>query len=334
MTIELFKDKEAWDSFVDQSNDGLLFHKWDSLKIMEKHTNCKLLPYGIYNGDELICIFPLFFRKSRGIKTIFSPPPGTGVTRLGFVMNKEFDTLKQSKKESYLNVVVKDFDEEIKKMSPNYVSISLVQNFLDVRQFEWNGYNVHANFTYITDLSPSLDEIWNSFTKNLRNQIKQIDGSNLKLLESDDISSFYDSEKKRYEDKGLNSPMINKNYLKDLFDAYPEHLKLIYLCNGKDHIITTQVNYEYKDRFVQWMGGARPQENTHYNEYMTWEFIKEAKSAGYKKLDWGGGDGAISQFKSKFNPSLGIYFDIHKKDNIGKFTEWIYLNFIQRVYRY
>ncbi len=334
MTIELIEDKDVWDKFVDQSHDGLLFHKWDSLKIMEKYTNCQLLPYGIYNGEELICIFPLFFRKSRGIKTIFSPPPGTGVTRLGFVMNKEFDTLKQIKKEHYLNIVVEEFDKEIKNISPNYISISLVQNFLDVRSFERNGYNVHANFTYITDLNPSLDDIWNSFTKILRNQIKRMDGSNLKLLESDNISAFYDAEKKRYENKGISPPIISKNYLKDLFETYPEHLKLVYLYNGNDDIITTQVNCQYKDRFVQWMGGARSQDNIHYNEYLMWEFIKQAKSAGYKKMDWGGGNGAISQFKTKFNPSLGIYFDISKKDNLGKFAEWMYLNFIQKVYRY
>jgi lipid II:glycine glycyltransferase (peptidoglycan interpeptide bridge formation enzyme) len=334
MTIELIEDKEIWDKFVDQSSDGLLFHKWNSLKIMERYTNCKLLPYGIYDGGELICIFPLFFRKFKGLKTVFSPPPGTGVTRLGFVMNKKFDTLKQSKKEAYLNIVIEDLDKEIKKISPNYVYFSLVQNFLDVRWFEWNGYNVRANFTYVTDLNLPLDTIWNGLSRSLRNNIKEVDGSNLKLLQNNDISMFYELEKERYEKKGLNSPVADKNYLEDLFEAYPECLKLDCLYDSNNDIMGMQINCEYKDMFTQWMGGVKPKENTHYNEYMKWEFIKQAKNNGLKKMDWGGGPKNICQFKSRFSPELRIYFDISKKDNIGKFAEWIYLSFLQRIHRY
>ena len=36
--------------------------------------------------DELICLFPLYYRRYRGLKLIFSPPPQTMVPCLGFVM--------------------------------------------------------------------------------------------------------------------------------------------------------------------------------------------------------------------------------------------------------
>lgn len=68
------------------------------------------------------------------------------------------------------------------------------------------------------------------------------------------------------------------------------------------------------------------------NEYMVWEFIKKAKGTGCKILDWGGGSKNISQFKSKFNPTLGICMIIQKKDNFGKFAEWSYLNLIKKRY--
>lgn len=335
MHTQLIEDKELWDNFVDQSQDGTLFHKWDSLKIMEKYSDCKLLSYGMYNGDELICIFPLFL-KSKGLKSIFSPPPRTGIVKLGLVMNREFNTLKQGKKEKYLDIVAEEFDKEIKKISPNYVSIGLVPNFLDIRSFERGGYDTKSNFTYISDISLSTDEIWNSFSRNLRNQIRSVDISKLKLLQSNDLSVFYDMEKYRYEKKGLTPPIENKNYLVEMFDAYPENLKLIHLYDSNNNVISAQINCEYKRNFIQWMGGARPQENAnlHYNEYLTWEFIKMAKNSGNIKMEWGGGTKAISQFKSKFNPILGIYFTIGKKDSISKFAEWAYLNYIRKIYRY
>jgi len=73
--------------------------------------------------------------------------------RLGFVMNRDFYTLSFVKQASLLDLVVEEFDKEIKRISPNYVSISLVQNFLNIRSFEWKNYGTKAHFTYITDLS-------------------------------------------------------------------------------------------------------------------------------------------------------------------------------------
>lgn len=341
MTIKLVEEKEVWDRFVDQSPYGLLFHKWDFIKIIEKHTNYKLLPYGIYNVDELICIFPLFFKRSKGIKSIFSPPARTGINRLGFIMGREFDTLKQSKKEFYLDMVTGDFDKEIKQISPNYISICLVPNFLDVRTFQWNNYDTGIHFTYTFDLDLPLEKIWNNFTKTLRSQIKNVDDSNLRLSQSNDISTFYDMEEKLYDKKGLKSSIISKNYLEDLFKAYPEQLTLYYLYDNDDDILQARINCQYKDRYIMWLGVPGPEKKSsneekriYSNEYITWELIKKAKDAGYRKAEWGGGPKNISRFKSKFDPILETYITIQKKDSLGKFAEWAYLNFVQKTYSY
>lgn len=332
MTIKLIEDKDVWDGFIDQSSYGLLFHKWNFLKIVEKHTNCKLLSYGIYNGNTLICIFPLFIKKFKGVKTVFSPPLNTRIPWLGPVMSQEFDILKQNKKETYLNIVSEELNKEIKKISPNYVRISLVQNFLDIRPFQWSNYNIDANFSYVFDLNLSLDKILHGFRKDLRNEIKQVDASNFKLLQSSDITMFHELEKERYKKKGLDIMIISKNYLEDLFEAYPENLKLGILYDNDNDVISTQISCEYKDRYILWLGGANSQKYTYGNEYRLWECIKQAKNAGYEKLDWGGGPKNISQFKSKFNPALELYFVVHKKDNLGKFAEWSYSNFMKIIH--
>ena len=330
MAIKLIKDKEIWDKFVDQSNDGLLFHKWDFLKIMEKYTNSKLLSYGIYNGDALICIFPLFFKRYKGLKMIFSPPPSTGVNRLGFIMSQGFTTLNQNKKENYLNIVAEEFDQEIKKLSPNYVHIILIPNFLDVRSFRSNNYSTDALFTYAFDLNKSLDEIWNGFSKGTRGNIKKTDTLGLKLLKSEDISAFYGLMSNRYNDKCLNFS-LRKNYIEELFKTYPDNLELYCLYDKDDNIVGGSINCKYKDTLWLWIGGMKTQKTSYTNECLIWELIKMAKNAGYKRVDWGGGSQTVSQFKSRFNPNLGIYFTIRKKDNFGKFAEWIFLNFIKKI---
>lgn len=335
MVIELIKDKDIWDSFIDKSNDGTLFHKWDCLKIMEKYTNSKLLSYGIYKGETLICIFPLFL-KSKVLKMVFSPPPGTGVYRLGFVMNQEFDSFKQTKKEAYLNIVQDGFNEEMKKISPNYIYISLIPNFLDVRSFKSNNYEIDEYFTYMINLNYSLDEIWNCFGKDLKKSIQKADSMGLKLIKSNNISILYESANTRYKEKGLNF-LPNQNYLEELLKTYPENLGVYYLYDNNDNILSTHLCCIYKNTFIPWIGGYKihnqsSSKKMYGNEYTIWKLIEKAKSAGCKTFDWGGGPENIAQFKSKFNPNLGICMIIKKKDNIEKFAEWTYLNIIKRIY--
>ena len=60
MAVELLEDKKRWDQFVETSPQGSLFHKWDFLKTVERHSKYQFLPYCVYSGEELRCIFPFF----------------------------------------------------------------------------------------------------------------------------------------------------------------------------------------------------------------------------------------------------------------------------------
>jgi hypothetical protein len=122
MTLELVKDRETWDTFVDESPHGLLFHKWDYITITAQHTGYRLLPYGVYKGDELVCLAPLYFRSTHGVKTLFSPPPMQAVIPYqGFILSKGFGMLKQSKREAIMDLIVDDLSAEIDAISPLYL---------------------------------------------------------------------------------------------------------------------------------------------------------------------------------------------------------------------
>lgn len=330
MSIEMIKDKELWDKFIDTSPYGLLFHKWDFLNIIEKHTGYKLLPYGIYKGEELVAIFPLFFKKFKGLKTIFSPPPQTGVPYLGFVMNQEYDTLKQRRKESYLNTVIDEINGEIINLSPNYISISTIPNFLDMRPFKWNGYTINTHYTYVIDLEKSLDNIWKDFDESCRRAIRKSDKYSISLKQTYDVDTFYNIMTDRYAQQGLNLTIISPEYVKEIISTFSKNVDLYFLYNNND-IIDITSNFKYKNKFSFWMGWVNLQKSIPSNEYIAWECIKKTKAEGFKKLEiTGAGIRRLCLFKSKFNPSLEICFNVHKKDTLGKMVEWAYLNFIKR----
>jgi len=319
-------DKEKWDDFIEKSPYGLLFHKWDFLKIVEKHSNQRLLPYGIYRGENLICVSPLFFKKEKELKMVFSPPPQMGIPYLGIVMSNEYDTLKQNKKEGFLNVVADEIVLEIKNYAPNYIYFSTHPGFLDIRPFRWNGYAVEIYYTYIIDLNGSIENIWNGVTKQTRKDIGKTN-ERIRLENNKSVDIFYKIMVDRYREQGLNYPIISASYLKDLIDTFKNNISL-YFAYCDDEIVGSCMVVHYKDRYITWMGGAKPKNNIHANEHITWELIKLAKSGGYTKFELqGAGMRNLCLFKSKFNPSLEISFGLYKKDTLGKIAEWLYLNF-------
>lgn len=313
---------------MDNSPYGMLFHKWDFLKIAEKHTGYQLLTFGVFKGEKLLGLFPIFSKRSHLIKILLSPPPRTGIYYLGFIMSKEHDDLKQSKKEGELAFFSGEIERKLEEIAPDYVLINTVPNFVDVRCFKWNDYSVDPNYSYVIDLSGSTDEIWGGFNRYLRKDIKSAESAGLSLKSADDISAFYSMLNRRYEEQGLADPLVGRDYLKDIFAAYPDNIKMYYIHNREGDCISAFATLEYKDRLQGWMGLTKAEK--HANEFLIWNMISIAKARKFKKFEIIGANVKNQcPFKSKFNPILETNYIISKKNLRGSFAEWAYMNVIK-----
>lgn len=330
MSINQLENKETWDRFVDQSPNGMLFHKWDYLETISEFTGYILERCGIYDGDELIALFPIFTQSLFGFKSLFSPPPQTGVPYLGFIMGKDYNSLKQSKKEHQLNIVAEDFNKIAKERHFNYTSVSIVPNFLDTRHFYWNSYDTYMSYTYVIDLSQSYNEIFNGFKPNVRRMIKKATSYNLVFEKSDNISLFFELEIKRYEEQGLKFPVVSQHYLEKLFSLYPENFILYSVSDNERNVKSFTIVHEYNNHFLLLMGATKSQNSIGENEFIIWELIKKAKEENYKHFDFVGANNKnLCMFKAQFNPSLDFNYFIKKQDVIGRLVEKLYIRFIK-----
>ncbi|KXS40681.1 MAG: hypothetical protein AWU59_2434 [Methanolobus sp. T82-4] len=328
--ISAIDDPELWDRFIDESPYGTIFHKWDFLRTVEKHTGSELHPLGVYITEELICIIPLFLKKVNGIRMILSPPPGTAIPCLGFVISPRCDVMNLSKKSQRMYEMGKLFSEKIDSMNANYVSIVLTPMFYDVRPFKWHGFAIDPMTIFMIDLDRPLDDILKSFSSSRKSAIKKLDSYNLKLVESDDVSMFYGSSVERYREQGLKFPVAGKEYLEEALDLYPEDIKLYYIRDGEDNTLGGLMTAEYK-RMSMWLGNVKPDVNVPVNEFLYWELIKKGQNKNYSILELGGADVPnIAAFKAKFNPSLHVKYRLVKKDMIGKAAEWAFFNIYKK----
>jgi hypothetical protein len=326
MTIKLMDDGRQWDSFVEESPYGLLYHKWGFLKIVEKYSGYRLLPYGVYKGDELICLFPMFFRVKSGLKLLYSPPQQTlaYVPYLGFVMSPVYDDLRQHKKENYMDIVAREFNREARKLSANHAAIAASPGFVDFRHFKWSGYHVDVGYTYIIDLKRSTQELWNSLSKDCRKSIRECEKKHLTLKLSDDVDSFMNIMRQDLEHKG--STFFHRQspeYLKELMACFPDNLKMSFLYED-DYLVAAAINCEYKKHLLLWMCGKDCSRGD-YGEYLNWEFIKTAHDNGIERVEnWGTEQKQLCVYKSKFNPVLEPRYALIKDDAIGRLVNWTY----------
>ena len=116
MTVELRiaknEDAQEWDRIISESPQGTLFHQWNWLKIIEKHTQSTLYPIIGMKGSTPVAVLPLFFQIKGPLRLVFSPPPHVALFYLGPVMAGE-DTLKQKNQEfNYLEFPKKRFGND------------------------------------------------------------------------------------------------------------------------------------------------------------------------------------------------------------------------------
>ena len=331
MGINLITNQNQWDNFIDESSYGLLYHKWSFLKLVEKYTNYEFLPYGIYKGEELICVFPLFYKKLLCLKLLFSPPPQSGIPYLGPVMHKDYDIMKQDKKESMVNFAAEEIDAELKRIAPNYFLVTTVPGFLDIRPFQWRNYQVTPGYTYAVNLKPKLEDIWEGFTSICRQNIRKGEDLKCQLVRCDDTTILTDLLTGRYNEQGLNHN-VDPAYLEEVLKTYPENLILLILYDN-DELIGATLNQAYH-RYLGWMGLPKPKNKKYINanESMVWKLMQQAKALGFSKFEISGANKQnLCQYRSKFNPQLEMYFTLSKKDSLGKLAEAFYYRFIKKI---
>jgi len=289
-------ETEAWDRFVDKSNNGTIFHK---LRFLDYH------PENRFNFNHLI------FHKDGKILALlpggmenrtFKSPRGASFG--GFVL-KDTSFSKTDK-------IVKRFLEycihkDIERVSliPAPIIYSKVFNMnLDYALLS-NGFKYSKHFfTSAIDLHNKDIESLQIYKGGARNAIRKADKSNIRVEIKDDYDSFYPILSKNKE-KFKTPPTHSLTELKKLTHLIPENLKLflayrkgkliagslIFICNSKTLLafyIALDYNYQ-KFRPIN---------------YLLHEIVKWGRTNAFNYLDLGVNQEPNPDNPMELNPGL------------------------------
>jgi hypothetical protein len=233
----------------------------------------------------------------------------------------DFDGLRQYRRESHLSLLSEEIRGLVREHRPDFTLISTGPGFTDIRPFLWDGYDARVNYTYVLDLSGSLDAIWKSLTTKKRVGITHARKMGYAVQPSTDLRPIYDMATRRYEEQGRTIPLMSHEYLADLQRTFPEELQVHHLLlNGTVEGGMVVV----RDRRARaWLGTTRTAD--HGNELLYWSAIEGAKAAGAPLFELVGANTRhINRFKSGFNPDLEAYFTLTRRNTLGRVAEGLF----------
>lgn len=298
------KDREAWNSVVEQSKNGTIYHTWEWKQAIEEGLGDKGYYVIAEKDEDIVGCFPLFSRASLKysniptfLKEIFQVLWSPHVQTWGYggpcILRDDeeiFDKLY-------------DFADNIAKKNENIISLRV---FPYKDQFEtFYPKNSFTSFSWQTayiDLSRSIEELWASLNKKHRNAVRKGRKEGLNVVEGRkdlEIKEFYEyvwSDLIRHvtnktERQMMYSPSyLSYNYFKTIWDTLvPRKMAKFYFVYYDDKIISGSIIFCYKNMAIYEHGASiREYLKLSPNNLLLWTAIEAAKKEGYEIFDLAG----------------------------------------------
>ena len=320
------KGLEVWDKIVDSSEMGTIFHKLDWLKAVEKHTKSTFYPLIGYEGREIVCLFPVFYKKRAFVKMAFSPPPKSAIPYMGPVFRYLSDRQTSIEKlhEYFVNEALRFLTKEL---CSDYITIKTQRNLLDIRSFLWEGLEARPNYTYMVPIQRSTTSLFECLSNEMRVHIRKAEKEKLlEVIEGDitDFKALIRMTMDRYQEQGKTFGPSSE-YLLRIYESFPDNIDVVGLTHD-GRIIGGLILLKYGGVVAHWLAGITPEKRVRgANELLHWWVIKKYKEKGYKYYElMGANTKHLCSFKSKFNPNVNIYFRLTRKNHKSRIAESIY----------
>ena len=305
------KFKEEWNEFVHATSGGSFFHLFDWLEITAEKTGYQLLPLMVKEKNEITGIAPFFLKKSAGITLCVSPPSKMSTPWSGPLFKYRKDRPNKVQK------ITAEIIEEIHKYlvdeeGADYINITTIPKFKDVRPFKWLSYNTTPLYTYMVDIEES-ERTFSDFENKIKREVKATEKSENISYEGHDDRYFYhilDVVKNRYKEQWMNFPISDDVIKKMLETDLSKYLTTRSVITDKG-IVTGLILIVYKNSMHHWIGATKPLQNyPGACSYLHWKVMKEFSEKGMKFYElMGGNTKHLIDQKSRFNGELVPYYN-------------------------
>lgn len=314
MSVEvgLCPESDEWNGLVERSEQATPFHRYEALEVVADHSGTTLYPYVGYKGQEAVGLFPVFELKRWPLRTAFSPPPDLEVSYLG-PAQIDGNGAKQRKAERrhrrFIEAVLEEVDAEI---APHYAHVRAGTAYADPRPFIWNEFEPTPRYTYVVDLSPDEEELFMSFSSDVRQNVRKAEEFEYELQEGDaaDVEQIIRRVQRRHDEQDV-AYNVTTDFASDLYRALPEGAVRAYTCRVDGEFVGGKVTIEDDDTLYGWQTVADLDNDLPATDLIDWTVMRRAKERGVDRIDLiGANNPRLCGYKAKFNPAVRTHYSL------------------------
>ncbi|MEN8202214.1 MAG: GNAT family N-acetyltransferase [Bacteroidota bacterium] len=312
------EEYDAWDTFVDQSEYGTVFHKtyWNQA-IFALDPSVSIQVVACFKEERIVAGLITGSLKKFGLIRTMVPPyasPFYGP------LIKERDSKMLSKQESYRHQVMDEFLGFIEK-EYQIINFSFPPGFKDIRSFNQRDYQSVEKYTYMVDTAQA-DLLFDKFLPALRRQIKKGEKLEYRIRElnkKEEMDTVYELIETSYS-RQMHPFRFDKKQFRDFManPALDEHLK-VYSIWYKEQAVAAIALLIDRGIGYYWLAGVDHQfSNTGLNQVLLWQLIRRMPELGIHSFDFiGANTPSISKYKSGYNFNLVSYHGVSKETGRG-----------------
>ncbi len=265
-----WKEKEVWDSYVENASSGSVFHLFSWKDIIKESYGHKPYYLAANNNGNIVGILPLYFLRL--------PLLGSSLVSVPYL--------------DYAGICAETKDirnlllENAVRLAQGKKIDNL--NLRELRQEKWPGLVTDLDkVTMELELVPKADVVWKRMSSKRRNKIRMAEktGMHVEIHGAERLEDFYRIYSTNMRDLG--SPVHSLLFFQKIFQYLPEKVHL-FLALKEEMIIGASICLKFGETLtISWASSLRDYFSLRPNETLYWEAIKWGCVNGYKVFDFG-----------------------------------------------
>jgi hypothetical protein len=308
---------EEWDNFVDNSDNGTIFHKREFLSYhpADRFKDASIV---LLKDNKVIAIYTAAVVEREGKKVLASHP---GASYGSFVYNSNLNF-----KEAHAMVdVLLEYAETLKVdriqlTPPPIIYQSKYSNYIDFALVRNGFIYLKRDVSSIVQLDFKADELLSTYRAEARTAVKKSIKQGVEIVECENFKEYYEILKKNLKLRHNVSPAHTLDEIIKLKKIFPAKIRL-WGAFLKDKLIAGVCNFSANPKVVLAFYISHDEE---YQEYravnlLFFEIMKRYKEEGFRFLDFGiftvnmEPNWGLGRFKENFG-ARGIFRDTLIKD--------------------
>ena len=312
-------DLKQWDEFVENSNNGTLFHL---RKFLDYHPDGRFIDNSLIfaKKEKIISIFPGALKEKDGQMSLISHP---GASMGSCVVPENFafsDALELT--EQLVSYATKNGIDQLQITLPPIIYYKRFSQYLDFA-YQKSGFNYKKReVTSIMFLENTIEKCLDNFKSNHRTAVRKAEKSGIQIRQSEDFTSFFSILKKNLSIRHNVKPAHTLEEMLRLKKIFPEKIVLFGAFFEKE-MIAGVVNFVVNSKTVLafYISHVEKYQELRPINLLFYQIFKWAIQNQLQIFDFG-------IFTVNENPNLGL---ARFKENFGAsgvFRDTIELNLI------